>query len=56
MSTRDNIKAAYPQFYDKPVLNKQVSKSFIRDELEILVEDQQDRCGWAGEERSQRQT
>lgn len=51
IESMDDVKAAYPQFYDKPVLNKQVLKSFIRDELEILVEDEQDRCGWAGERK-----
>lgn len=44
-----DVEKAYPGMVDLTLLDNNVVKRFIREELKELVEDELDRCLWAGE-------
>ena len=44
-----DVKKEYSSTFDINFLNRKVVKNFIQDELEILIEDELDRCLWAEE-------
>ncbi|MGA9189762.1 MAG: NUMOD4 motif-containing HNH endonuclease [Methanosarcina sp.] len=54
VNSLEDVKKAYPSAFDKSLLNFNVVKNFVPGELDLLIEDEIDRCLWAEEKPKSR--